>query len=314
MTVSNATLHNSAQIERLDVRVGDFIVVTRSGDVIPYVVKVLSSRRPSSARKIVFPRVCPVCGASTIRTETDFWCENVLACPEQLKGAIKHFCSRGAMNIEGVGREWVDILVDKGILASVADLYRLEKPVLLTLDRMGEKLAGNMLEAIERSKNTTLARLVYGLGIRQVGEATAGALAEGFGTLERLQEASLEELVEVDDVGPIVAKEVRDFFDSTASGKVVGKLLAAGIQYEEPRTGSDLLRDQIIVFTGGLESMTRDEAKSVVLSHGGKTSQTVSKKVTLVVAGTGGGSKLERAQKLGVRIIDESGFREMVGK
>ena len=314
VTVSNATLHNSAQIERLDVRVGDFIVVTRSGDVIPYVVKVLSSRRPSSARKIVFPKVCPVCGASTIRTETDFWCENVLACPEQLKGAIKHFCSRGAMNIEGVGREWVDILVDKGILASVADLYRLEKQVLLTLDRMGEKRAGNMLEAIERSKNTTLARLVYGLGIRQVGEATAGALAEAFGTLERLQEASLEELVEVDDVGPIVAKEIRNFFDSTASGKVVGKLLAAGIQYEERKTGSDLLRDQIIIFTGGLESMTRDEAKSVVLSHGGKTSQTVSKKVTLVVAGTGGGSKLERAQKLGVRVIDESGFREMVGK
>lgn len=313
VTVSNATLHNPAQIERLGVRVGDFIVVTRSGDVIPYIVKVLDSRRPKSARKISLPKKCPVCGSSTTRTDTDFWCENVLACPEQLKGTIKHFCSRGALNIEGIGREWIDIFVDRGMLTSVADLYFLEKESLLRLDRMGEKSAQNMLDAIERSKKTTLARLIYGLGIRQVGEATASALADAFGSIESLQEASLEALQEVDDVGPIVAKEVRAFFAGKVSRKVVGKLQSAGIQYEPPRAGSERLRDQIIVFTGGLDSMTRDEAKSAVLAHGGKTAPSVSKKVTLVVAGSGGGSKLERAQKLGVRIIDEKGFRELLG-
>ncbi len=312
--VSNATLHNPAQIKRLDVRTGDFIVVTRSGDVIPYVVKALPSRRPKSARKVRVPKKCPVCGSATFRSDTDLWCENNLGCPDQIKGGIKHFCSRGALNIEGIGREWVDILVDKGILKSVADLYALKKETLLELERMGEKSAGNMVEAIERSKKTTLARLIYGLGIRQVGEATAGALAEAFGAMERLQEVSMEELQEVEDVGPVVAEEIQKFFGSPFSRKVVGKLLAAGIQYEQLRTGSDRLQDQIIVFTGGLESMTRDEAKSAVLAHGGKTAQSVSKKTTLVVAGSGGGSKLERARELGVRVIDESGFRELVGK
>lgn len=313
VTVSNATLHNRAQIKRLDVRIGDFIVVTRSGDVIPYVVKTLTSRRPESARKIPVPRKCPVCRTPMSRNATDLWCGNHLGCSEQLKGVIKHFCSRGAMNIEGMGREWVDVLVDRGLLKSVADLYSLEEETLLTLDRMGEKLARNMVEAIGRSRKTTLARLVYALGIRQVGEATAGALAEAYGTLERLQKASLEELLEVDDVGPIVAEEIRKFFDSDSSRKVVGKLLAAGIQYEAPRAGSDRLQDQIIVFTGGLESMTRNEAKRVVLAHGGKTAPSVSRKTTMVVAGSGGGSKLEKARELGVRIVDENGFRKLVG-
>lgn len=314
VTVSNATLHNLSQIEKLGVRIGDWVVVTRSGDVIPYVVKVVETRRPADARAVRPPEKCPSCGAKPERTEADLFCPDRLGCRDQLKGAIDHFCSRGAMNIEGLGSEWIDVLVDRGLVKSVADLYDLRQEQLLALERMGEKLAQKMLQAIEGSKTPTLARFLNALGIRQVGEATASALADHFGTMEKLESATLEGLQEVQDVGPKVAEEIRAFFDLPANRKVVGKLLTAGIRYGRPERKSERLAGQVVVFTGGLDAVSREEAKKLVLENGGKTADSVSKSVNLVVAGPGAGSKLDKARKLAIAIIDEREFLKRVGK
>jgi DNA ligase (NAD+) len=314
VTVSNATLHNPSQIERLDVRVGDTVVVTRSGDVIPYVVKVIPGKRPPDARPVAVPERCPACGTKTERTEADVFCPNGFTCPDQLKGAIDHFCSRAAMNIEGLGPEWIDQFVDRGFLESVADLYALDAGRLLSLDRMGEKLAANMLQAIEGSKKTTLARFLNALGIRQVGEATAAALAAHFGGLEAVRKASPEELQAVQDVGPRVAESIRAFFGGPRNAEVIGRLLERGVEPRPPERKSDLLAGQVVVFTGGLEAMTRDEAKALVQENGGKTADGVSKDVTLVVAGPGAGSKLDKARKLGINIIDERAFLKKLGR
>jgi DNA ligase (NAD+) len=314
VTVSNATLHNPAQLERLGVRIGDTVVVTRSGDVIPYVVKVIESLRPADAAAIAVPDRCPTCGGAVEKTESDLFCTNGLTCPAQLKGAIDHFCSRSAMNIEGIGPEWIDQFVEKGFVRSVADLYGLDKARLLTLERMGEKLAQNMLDAIAGSKATTLPRFLNALGIRQVGGATANALADHFGELGRLQAATLEELEEVPDVGPTVAAGIRSFFDDPRNTRVVDALLKAGIGFKRQDRKSEALAGQVVVFTGGLDRMTRDEAKQMVLEHGGKSADSVSKGVSLVVAGPGAGSKLEKARKLGIRIIDEGAFLKLVGR
>ncbi len=314
VTVSNATLHNPVQLEKLDVRIGDTVVVTRSGDVIPYVVKVIPGKRPPDARKVPVPGKCPACGGGVERTEADLFCASGFTCPDQLKGAIDHFCSRAAMNIEGVGPEWIDQFVDRGYLASVADLYDLTKEKLLALERMGEKLAQNMLDAIAGSKKTTLARFLNALGIRQVGVATASALADHFGSLEKLRAASLEELQQVQDVGPRVAEEIRAFLDDRKNLAVVGKLLGSGIEFRAPERKSDLLAGQVVVFTGGLDVLTRDEARQIVQENGGKTADSVSKTVSLVVAGPGAGSKLDKARKLGIKVVDEAAFLKMVGK
>jgi DNA ligase (NAD+) len=314
VTVANATLHNPAQIEKLGVRIGDAVLVTRSGDVIPYVVKVIPSRRPPDARPIEAPSACPVCGGRTVRTEADVFCSNSFACPAQLKGAIDHFCSRAAMDIPGLGPEWIDQFVDRGLVRSLPDLYELSREKLLGLERMGEKLAGNMLEAIARSKKTTLARFLNALGIKHVGEATARALADHFGTLEKLMEASEEELRAVPDVGPKVAEAIRDFFSDSRNREVIRRLRAHGIEFERPRPRSDRLSGEVVVFTGGLESMTRDDAKRLVLEHGGRVAEGVSKNATLVVAGEGAGAKLDKARKLGIRVVDEAAFLKLVGR
>ena len=314
VTVSNASLHNVAQLDRLDVRVGDTVLVTRAGDVIPYVVKVIDAKRPKGARKPEIPSKCPVCGADVERTETDVLCNNSFACPAQFKKAVDHFCSRAAMNIEGFGPEWIEQLVNKGLLVTVADLYSLEKEKLLTLERMGEKLAQNLLDAVAGSKKTTLPRFLNALGIKQVGEATAAALAEHFGGVEPLRKASVEELEGVRDVGPKVAESIHLFFQDPRNGKLVDQLLAAGIEFRAPEKKGDSLSGEIIVFTGGLDQMTRDEAKALTVAHGGKTADTVSKTVTLVVAGPGAGSKLEKATKLGITVIDEAAFLKRIGR
>jgi DNA ligase (NAD+) len=314
VTVSNATLHNPAQLSKLDLRIGDTVVVTRSGDVIPYVVKVIPGKRPEGAKKAAVPGQCPACGGKVERTEADLFCTSGFTCPDQLKGAIDHFCSRAAMNIEGIGPEWIDQFVDRGFLKSVADLYGLTKEKLLSLERMGEKLAGNMLDAIAGSKRTTLARFLNALGIRQVGEATANALADHFGSIEKLRAATLEELQDVQDVGPKVAESIRAFLDDPKNLAVIEQLLGSGIEFRAPEKKSDRLAGQVVVFTGGIEVMTRDEAKRRVLENGGKTAESVSKTVTLVVAGPGAGSKLDRARKLGITVIDEAAFLKMVGK
>jgi DNA ligase (NAD+) len=314
VTVSNATLHNAAQLERLDVRVGDTVVVTRSGDVIPYVVKVVGSKRPEGAARPAAPSACPTCGGALERTETDLFCTNGFTCPDQLKGAVDHFCARSAMDIEGVGPEWIDQFVDRGLVRSVADLYALSKEKLLALERMGEKLAQNMLDAIARSKETTLARFLNALGIRQVGEATAAALAEHFGSLERIRAATAEELLEVQDVGPVVAESIRGFFADGEHGRVIEALLAHGIRFRKAERAGDELAGQVIVFTGGLERMTRDEAKALAAAHGARTAESVSKSVTLVVAGPGAGSKLDKARKLGIMVVDEGDFLKRIGR
>jgi DNA ligase (NAD+) len=314
VVVSNATLHNAAQLDRLDVRVGDTVVVTRSGDVIPYVVKVIESLRPAGAAKPPVPAACPACGGAVERTDTDVFCTNGFTCPDQLKGAVDHFCSRSAMNIEGIGPEWIDQFVDRGLVRSVADLYALTKEKLLGLERMGEKLAQNQLDAIAGSKKTTLARFLNALGIRQVGEATASALAGHFGSLEKIRKATAEELEEVPDVGPVVAESIRDFFADGAHGKVIDALLGHGVEFRAAERAGEELAGQVIVFTGGLETMTRDEAKALAAAHGAKTAESVSKTVTLVVAGPGAGSKLDKARKLGIMVVDEGDFLKRIGR
>ncbi len=314
VTVSNATLHNPVQLEKLGVMIGDTVVVTRSGDVIPYVVKVIEGKRPADAKKVAVPAKCPTCGAPVEKTESDLFCTGGSGCPDQLKGAIDHFCSRGAMNIEGLGPEWIDQFVDKGFVKSVADLYALDKTRLLTLERMGEKLAQNMLDAIAGSKKTTLQRFLNALGIRQVGTATANALADHFGEIGKIRAASLEELQDVQDVGPTVAAEIRSFFDDAKNGKVADALLKAGIEFKQPERKSEALSGQVVVFTGGFDRMTRDEAKQFVLENGGKSADSISKTVTLVVAGPGAGSKLEKAAKLGIKVIDEGAFLNLIGR
>lgn len=314
VTVSNATLHNPAQLEKLDVRLGDTVVVTRSGDVIPYVVKVVEARRPAEARRPEIPSACPTCRAPVERTESDLFCTNGFTCPDQLKGAIDHFCSRGAMNIEGLGPEWIEQLVDRKFATSVADLYALTKEKLLTLGRMGDKLAQNMLDAVAGSKKTTLPRFLNALGIRQVGTSTASALADHFGSLEKIRAAEVEQLLEVKDVGPIVAESIHAFFRDAGNAKVVDALLAHGIEIQAAERAGDALAGQLIVFTGGMEKLTRDEAKALALAQGGRTADSVSKAVTLVVAGPGAGSKLDKAKKLGIKVVDEGDFLKLIGR
>ena len=313
VTVSNATLHNPAQIRKLDVRIGDWVVVTRSGDVIPYVVKAVPSRRTGKEKEIRPPASCPVCGGPVQASETDLFCAAGLSCPAQVKGALEHFVSRGAMDIEGLGPEWIDVLVDRKLVSSPADLYGLVKEKLLELDRMGEKLADNLLAAIERSRTTTLGRFLNSLGIRQVGEATAQALADHVGEIGTLMDAGEEELQAVRDVGPIVAKSIRDFFRRPENRAAVKRLLKE-VSIVRPKPKSRALEGQVVVFTGGLDRMSRDDAKRLVADHGGRTADGVSKAATLVVAGPGAGAKLDRAKALAIKTITEEEFFGLIGK
>ena len=312
VTVSNATLHNSDEIERLGLRLGDTVIVRRAGDVIPQVVAVVMERRPPDARSIEFPRRCPVCGSQVERAQDEavLRCMGGLVCAAQQKAAIRHFASRRAMDIEGLGDKLVEQLVDEGLVTSVAGLYRLRREQLLALERMGEKSADNLLEALERSKCTSLPRFIFALGIREVGEATALALARHFGNWEDLAAASEEQLLGVSDVGPVVADHLRQFFDSASSMAVVEELRSAGVSW--PDIAVDLsalpLAGQTWVVTGKLEALDRDEARARLQALGAKVAGSVSAKTTCVVAGPGAGSKLGRAQELGVEVIDEAAF------
>jgi DNA ligase (NAD+) len=313
VTVSNASLHNVAQLGRLDVRQGDTVLVTRAGDVIPYVVKVIEAKRPPEAKPAEIPTRCPECGAQVERTETDILCPNGLTCPRQLKKSIDHFCSRAALDIPGFGEEWIEQLVDRGLLKTVADLYRLDKAELLKLERMGDRLAQNMLDAVARANKTTLPRFLNALSVKHVGEATAAALAEHFGSLEKIRAATLEELQETKDVGPAVAETIYHFFQDKRNAEVVDDLLRY-VRIQAPERKGEQLAGQVIVFTGGLEALSRDEAKALTTAHGGKTADSVTKAVTLVVAGPGAGSKLDKARKLGIRIVDEGDFLKLIGR
>jgi DNA ligase (NAD+) len=313
VTVSNATLHNGDEIERLGVRIGDAVVIRRAGDVIPKVVQVVLSRRPEGAQAIVFPSQCPVCETAVIRSEGEAVarCSGGLYCAAQRKQAIKHFASRRAFDVEGLGDKLVEMLVDKQLINSVADLFHLEKTAVSGLERMGEKSAQNLLDALAKSKSTTLARFIYALGIREVGEATAQHLASHFGSLEALMQAPHDTLLTVADVGPIVANHIQIFFQQPHNQEIISALLAEGINWPQQVANVDEavqlpLAGQTWVLTGALEELTRDQAKQRLMAQGAKVSGSVSAKTHCVVAGASAGSKLAKAQTLEIKVIDEA--------
>ena len=313
VTVSNATLHNSDEVARLSLRIGDTVIVRRAGDVIPQVVSVMEDRRPADARPVVFPTHCPVCGSIIEREEDEaiMRCMGGLICAAQQKAAIKHFVSRRAMDVDGLGSKLVDQLVDEALVENVASLYTLQSEALLALERMGQKSVDNLQAALQKSKDTSLPRFIFALGIREVGEATALSLARHFGSWENLARASEDQLLAVDDVGPVVADHLRQFFDSETSTQVVAALRAAGVHWPdaERSPGQELpLAGQTWVVTGTLESLGRNEAKAHLQSLGAKVAGSVSQRTHCVVAGPGAGSKLAKAEKLGVEVIDEQAF------
>jgi DNA ligase (NAD+) len=310
VTVTNATLHNEDEVLRKDLCIGDTVVVRRAGDVIPEVVRVLPERRPAVARRFVMPQTCPVCGSQVVRhpDEAVARCSGGLYCPAQRKQALLHFASRRALDIEGLGDKLVEQLVECGIVRTPADLYRLGLLALANLERMAEKSAGNLLASIEQSKQTTLARFIYALGIRNVGEATARDLARHFGSLDRLLAADEGQLLQVPDVGPIVAQCLRQFFDEPHNLEVIEQLRAAGVAWHDSEPSAQTVSavaGKVFVLTGTLPSLTRDAAKAMLEAAGGKVTGSVSKKTDFVVAGTEAGSKLEKARLLGVKVIDE---------
>jgi DNA ligase (NAD+) len=319
VTVSNATLHNMDEVRRKDVRIGDTVVIRRAGDVIPEVVKVILERRPESARIVELPAKCPICGSDVEREEGEAVarCTGGLFCPAQRKESLRHFASRRALDIDGLGAKIVDQLVDAKLVQSPADLYGLTVEQFVELERMGEKSAANLVAALDRSKKTTLARFLYGLGIRDVGEATAAALAAYFGSIEALQDASEEAIQEVPDVGPIVAAHVHTFFQQAHNREVIEALRKHGVhwpaQLRKTASSDGPLAGKTFVITGTLESMSRDHASDRITALGGKVSGSVSKKTSYVVAGAEPGSKLTKAQELGVEVLDEAGLLKLLG-
>lgn len=320
VTVTNATLHNQDEIDRKGVRVGDTVSVRRAGDVIPEVVGVVKDRRPPNSAPYdlleAIGHQCPVCGSHVIRQEDESVarCTGGLFCSAQRKQAILHFASRRAMDIEGMGEKLVDQLVDAELVHTLADIYKLDSQTLAGLERMAEKSAQNIIDALQKSKKTTLARFIYALGIRNVGEATAKDLAKYFGSLQGLLEADAEKLQQVPDVGPIVADSIVEFLGEAHNREVINTLVAAGIHWEEGAgTRTDgVFNGKTLVLTGTLPNMSRDEAKAMIEDAGGKVAGSVSRKTDYVVAGAEAGSKLEKARELGVTIIDETALLELL--
>ncbi len=315
-TVSRATLHNMDEIERLGVRIGDFVLVERGGDVIPKVVKVVEDRQhPRGTREFHMPKQCPVCKGHVVRAEgeADHRCVNA-NCPAKLRESLLHWASRGVMNIEGMGDALVDQLADRGLVKDVADIYRLTKDQLLSLERMGERSAQNVFDEIKDSKERPLERVIYGLGIRFVGERTAELLAEHFGSLDAVMNATAEELTEVSEVGPRVSAAIREFFDEPKNVKLVRELgeLKLRLKGQKKQRGAQLA-GKTFVLTGTLPNLSRDEAKKLIENAGGKVTGSVSKKTDYVVAGADAGSKLDKAKELGITVIDEGKMRALVG-
>jgi DNA ligase (NAD+) len=311
VTVSNATLHNADEIERLEVMVGDEVVIRRAGDVIPQVVSVIKERRPETAREIIFPEACPVCGSHVERIEGEAVtrCTGGLVCQAQRKEALKHFVSRKALDVDGLGDKVIEQLVDREMVETPADLFKLSAGVLTVLERMGPKSATNVVNALEKSKLTTLPRFLYSLGIREVGEATAANLAQHFRSLDLIQAATEEQLIEVQDIGVIVAKHITTFFGEEKNQVVVQDLLNQGIDWPEiaaPQQGVELpLEGKVVVLTGTLSQLGRSEAKEALQNLGAKVTGSVSKKTDILFAGENAGSKLAKAQELGVEVKTE---------
>jgi DNA ligase (NAD+) len=318
-TVSNATLHNIEELQRKDVRIGDTVVLRRAGDVIPEVVKVMVEQRPPGAVPVELPAKCPICGSDVEREEGEAIarCTGALVCPAQLKESLRHFASRRAMDIEGLGDKLVDQLVESGLVKDAAGLFRLQADQLSQLDRMGDKSAAKLVEALKRSKTTTLARFLFALGIRDVGEATAESLAKHFRTLRALREASVEAIEEVQDIGPITAAHVRAFLDESRNADVIDQLVELGVRWPETAaatTKGGPFDGKTIVLTGRLASLSRDEAGDLIREAGGTVSGSVSKKTDFVVAGDEAGSKLKKANDLGLKILEEDEFLKLLGR
>jgi DNA ligase (NAD+) len=313
VTVSRATLHNEDEIEKKDIRIGDMVLVQRAGDVIPEVVKVITSDRAGDERPFLMPAHCPVCGSEVLRLEGEAATRCINAnCPAQVKGRIQHFASKGAFDIDGLGEKLVGQMVDKGLIRSYADLFALKEDEVAGLERMGEKSARNLMAAIQGSKKISLSRFVYALGIRHVGEHIANVLARKFGTLDAILSATKTELEAVHEVGPQVSESVRVFFDNAENRNNVERIIALGVEIETQRQSAAALRGKTFVLTGTLEGMTRDEAKARIEACGGKVSSAVSNKTSYVVAGDNPGSKLDKAKRLGVMILDEKDFVKML--
>ena len=316
VTVSRATLHNQDELDRKDVRIGDTVRVRRAGDVIPEVVEVLKEKRPAGARAFALPDKCPVCGAPVERVGASHVCTNGLACRAQLQGHVEHFAWRGAMDIRGLGDRTVQQLIEKGLVRDLADLYQLTPIDLAGLEGFAEKSIENLIAAIEASKRPRLDRFLFALGIEHVGDTVARLLADHYGALDPLLEATEEELQQIRGIGPEVAESVRRFFSSARTRKVLDRLAKAGVK---PAAGTRAkgpqpLAGEVVVFTGGLEAMSRPEAQRKAETAGARIASAIGKKVTLVVAGPGAGSKLDEARKLGIRVIDESAFLKRIGE
>lgn len=316
VTVSNATLHNIDEIERKDVRIGDTVVVRRAGDVVPEVARVVVEKRKKGARKIKLPTRCPECNSPVVRPEGDAVarCTGGLICEAQQREGIKHYASRKAMDIDGLGDKLVEQLFDEGLIKHVGDLYHLDVDAVSALPRMAKKSANNLINAIEVAKETTLGRFIFALGIREVGETSAATLADYFGSMEALMGASSEELMSVEDIGPVAAKSLTEFFTDTANRQLVQMLLDSGVNFPiaEQLDVEEILAGQTYVLTGTLSSMTRDEAKAKLQLLGAKVSSSISKKTTALVAGASAGSKLAKAESLGVDILDEDALQELL--
>jgi len=317
VTVTNATLHNEDEARRKDVRIGDTVVVRRAGDVIPEVVGVLLDKRVGAPEPFSMPRICPVCASAAVREEgeADYRCTGGLFCSAQRKQAILHFAQRRAVEVEGLGDKLVDQLVDANIVRTLPDLYRLGLVALASLDRMAGKSAQNLLDALQKSRQTTLPRFLFGLGIRHVGEATAKELSRHFGNLDGIMDAGVEQLLQVNDVGPIVAQSIRLFFEQPHNREVVAQLRACGVTWEEGAPAPTIpkpLSGKTFVITGTLPQMGRDDARDRIEAAGGKVASSVSKKTHFVVAGAEAGSKLDKALALGVPVLDEAGLKEML--
>ena len=319
VTVSNATLHNQDEIDRLDVRVGDRVIVRRAGDVIPQIVSVVKSKREGKPRRFQLPKTCPVCNSETVRFDYEAvtYCTGGLFCEAQRKEAIKHFASRRAMNIDGLGDKLVEQLVDEGLIHTIADLYHLDVKNLIKLERMAEKSATNLVESLEKSKTTTLARFVFALGIHSIGETTAQTLANHFCSLENIRYATEIQLLEVPDIGPIVAENLMTFFKQEHNIEVVNQLLEVGIHWpkiEQKAVGEQPLLGQTFVITGTLETMGRNDAKTALQNLGAKVAGSVSKKTSHVVIGENAGSKAQKAAGLGINLLDENALIELLKK
>ncbi len=318
VTVSNATLHNMDEIERKDVRPGDTVIVRRAGDVIPEVARTVMAKRKKGARKVAMPKTCPVCDSAIVRTEDDVVarCSGGMVCDAQRREGIKHFAARRAMDIDGLGDKLVEQLFDAGLIRNAADLYALDVEQLVTLPRMGEKSATNLVTSLQASKETTLARFIFALGIREVGETSAASLAQHFGSLEALVSADEDALVAVDDIGPVASSSILTFFSNDDNLLVVDALVQHGVNFPvaEKTELEPVLEGNTYVLTGTLSDMTRDEAKAKLQQLGAKVSGSVSKKTTAVIAGASPGSKVTKAESLGVDVFDEAALKALLGQ